>query len=684
MKHLYSRCLSLCILAFLFINKIDGQTYCGISFPSGVAPITEVQFGMNVNTSVATSTSDYEDFTNLLDTVYSGTNTMLLVKGTTGGNYSDSVMAYFDWNQNGSFNDTGEAYFIGVITNSAGINTTESVIKNIVLGNNLGNVRMRITKKRNGAAGACNNSGIGQAEDYNIYVHQGYPCSGVPYVSTAIAPSSICPNEPFALSVSNYTIANNIYFTWQKYNHLYGLWDDISGANTPTYIVSGITTTEFYRAYLSCPNAGAPEISNFDTVNTSGLTSFSNNSPVCQGDTIHIALNTCNGCTIAINGPNNFTASGSFDIPSMSTTDTGWYYYTVNLGSCSSSDSFYVSLGNCADSVWPGDVNNDLITNNLDALYLAQSFGYTGSSRVNASINYTAQACADWSSTMANNVNRKFADCDGNGIVNFADSSAIVANYGLPHLKETHRPKAKTTGNPDLYFDNTGLNFVPNHTVNIPIMLGTATNNMNNIFGLAGQIKLDNITLTQPLFLDHQNINSWFGNYNTWTFRKQVNNNQLDFTYVKTNHLNSSGYGEIGYVTIKIPTNVSGYGVLYFDHMTMIDSSGAEITAYNVLDDTIHITPLNISQLQTIEEAQIVPNPSNGMTKIIFHTNNAEKISINVTDIYGKEVWTNRLELNAGEQSILLPANSLNAGIYYITIGSIENPKEKTLKWIKL
>jgi hypothetical protein len=318
------------------------QTYCGVSFPNGLNPITEVQFGTLNNSSSASSSIAHEDFTGTSTTVYSGTEITMVVKGNTGGNFTDTVMAYFDWNQNGVFTDAGESFFVGTITNSAGVNLTEAAIKNITIGNgvDLGAVRMRVVKKRGAAGSSCNNSGYGQAEDYTLDVQQGVPCSGTPLAGTMTAPSSVCNNSPFALVLTGTTIGIGLSIQWEYYYPLAG-WLNIVGATTSTYIVPGITAPTIYRASVVCANCGI-DFSNSDSVDVPFATpTFS--SPVCAGDAINVSYNPCNTCTVSTTGPNGFSGTQNFSIPNASSANAGWYVYTTTSGSCASApDSFNI------------------------------------------------------------------------------------------------------------------------------------------------------------------------------------------------------------------------------------------------------------------------------------------------------------------------------------------------------
>lgn len=83
--------------------------------------------------------------------------------------------------------------------------------------------------------------------------------------------------------------------------------------------------------------------------------------------------------------------------------------------------------------VWPGDANYDLSVNYLDLFYVGSAFGQTGTSRSVPGNTWAAAASTDWATQSFYLMNAKHADCDGNGTVNAADTTAISLNYGLSH-----------------------------------------------------------------------------------------------------------------------------------------------------------------------------------------------------------------------------------------------------------
>lgn len=104
--------------------------------------------------------------------------------------------------------------------------------------------------------------------------------------------------------------------------------------------------------------------------------------------------------------------------------DATWEDFCLNgAGSCD---------GSAPEPVWPGDFNNDGIANNQDLLIWGVTEGFSGAIRPNASFNWSAQDCPDWSLSI-NGINSKHQDGDGDGTVNNNDLTALIQNYGNTH-----------------------------------------------------------------------------------------------------------------------------------------------------------------------------------------------------------------------------------------------------------
>ncbi len=101
--------------------------------------------------------------------------------------------------------------------------------------------------------------------------------------------------------------------------------------------------------------------------------------------------------------------------------------------------------GNC-QAVWPGDFNNDGIVNNIDAIFWGFAAGNTGPVRPNATADWLTQPASEWQQDAAD-INGKYQDADGNGLVDTADLLVLVQNYG-----RTHSPPEYTNTSSPLQF----------------------------------------------------------------------------------------------------------------------------------------------------------------------------------------------------------------------------------------
>lgn len=158
------------------------EPYCAVNFPSGVEAITRVKLSGIDNRSPADSSAPHEDFLGVPGgVVLAGEDHEIVVEGDTGGNFTTRVNAFIDWNRNGTF-DSGEGVAIGSITNSTGEDGKQAIgTITVPEGVAAGPVRMRVLKKYNSEAAACNGDGYGQAEDYTLQVQplvQSYSIGG--------------------------------------------------------------------------------------------------------------------------------------------------------------------------------------------------------------------------------------------------------------------------------------------------------------------------------------------------------------------------------------------------------------------------------------------------------------------------------------------------------------------------
>ncbi|MGE8553555.1 MAG: GEVED domain-containing protein [Chryseobacterium jejuense] len=157
--------------------------YCGpLAAKMGVYSISNIQLSNMTNASTSTTVA-HEDFTNKVATVNRGTSYPITLQGAgLGTNNRFGFTVFIDWNQNGSFTDAGEAYFVtsDFAGGAAASGSTITANKNIPVPATatLGNTRMRVkyqfnsstTSVRAELSNPCADVSEGQVEDYTITV----------------------------------------------------------------------------------------------------------------------------------------------------------------------------------------------------------------------------------------------------------------------------------------------------------------------------------------------------------------------------------------------------------------------------------------------------------------------------------------------------------------------------------
>ncbi|XZF12751.1 T9SS type A sorting domain-containing protein [Chitinophagaceae bacterium MMS25-I14] len=346
-----------------------------------------------------------------------------------------------------------------------------------------------------------------------------------------------------------------------------------------------------------------------------------------------------------------------------------------------------VRLHQCnTDSVWAGDANADFTVNMYDPLAVAVAYGQTGTARTGASTAWVAQYTPDWVGSFITGINMKHADCDGNGAVNNTDLGAITTNYGMVHYRGAHSPQQKNTSVPDLYFDLTGVALKRGTTVTIPVKLGTSALPMGNMYGLATHINVDGINLTTAPTVSYPS--GWLGNSsNTLNFTKATSSQDVEWAYARTDHQNIAGNGTIANITFAIPANAPVGQMLHFSFADsrIIDKYGNIITAYNEVNDSAAI--LSGTSVGTVvnnlTQAAIVPNPSEGNVELQLSFAQSSDVSVNITDISGKVIWSQQKSFPAGAQYLQLPVANLSAGIYLVQVHDVATLQKQVLKWVK-
>ncbi|XRE43268.1 hypothetical protein ACIVBQ_001472 [Tenacibaculum discolor] len=126
--------------------------------------IDYVSFGGMTNTTAANG--GYGDFTNKVATVTQGTTNQIIVSaGFSGSSYTEYFTVWIDYNRNGTF-ESSEQTSLGSSSTAANRSANISIPSSALLGQ----TRMRVSMKYNGASTACETFADGEVEDYTVNI----------------------------------------------------------------------------------------------------------------------------------------------------------------------------------------------------------------------------------------------------------------------------------------------------------------------------------------------------------------------------------------------------------------------------------------------------------------------------------------------------------------------------------
>ncbi|UUF15350.1 MULTISPECIES: T9SS sorting signal type C domain-containing protein [Flavobacterium] len=201
-----------------YFTATTGQINASTSTCANFSSVLQI-INVNLNTLSKTSsgTGGYEDFTADTPTkITQGKSYALTVRGNTGGDQNVYYSAFFDWNNDGDFDDAGEYSQIGTIRNSVGTTADGKAASVYITVPSIvtGDIKMRIIGRLTGYNNTpCAISGSsGQMEDYKVTVQFG--CSGTAGAPVSSA-STVCPNVPFTISLPSSTLSDGATYVWQ-------------------------------------------------------------------------------------------------------------------------------------------------------------------------------------------------------------------------------------------------------------------------------------------------------------------------------------------------------------------------------------------------------------------------------------------------------------------------------------
>lgn len=326
-------------------------------------------------------------------------------------------------------------------------------------------------------------------------------------------------------------------------------------------------------------------------------------------------------------------------------------------------------LCNCIDDcVWSGDLNGDGRVSGADLLVLGRYFGYRGTDRdVNNETIWTGDNSTDWGTKAVNGKDLKYADSNGDGILDETDKQAIVDNFGkLNSLVPTEQ----------LAYKDYQLSLIPDQdeyeigdTATIYIYLGTANKPANGLHGLSFGVNFDGI---DSFYHDVKFYNnSWLSDHSPLLqIYKQAEYGQLRTAVSRTSGKGSSGFGLIGQMSIIID-EVDGVKTgsefitseIISEDIYMEDGNGNKF----LLPDVSASLKINLREKEEQSEKtiKVYPNPSSDFININA-LNNTTMTKVNLINTFGFTIISNKLN----NKNYLLDVSQVPSGVYFVRVES--------------
>lgn len=353
--------------------------------------------------------------------------------------------------------------------------------------------------------------------------------------------------------------------------------------------------------------------------------------------------------------------------------DTTLILFAFDSAGRTGTDTLILTVAFCNDSVWPGDANNDGVCNVYDITRIGQGFGFAGLVRPNASTNWVAQASFNWMGSAV--LDYKYADCDGNGLIENPDFDVVQLNYGRTHMKG-QLPMPRSTGNPTLriYCDQDTL--FAGDTITFHIDIADSLNPVVDFYGIAFNVGYDS-----TLFVENQSFSDYSRNfigsvgpvvYGFDTTFWQTSS--LDLGFTKLNQTNVTGHGNIADVSYILIDDIAGKTGgsfitselhIFFTNVLAIKADGTVIPL-DVYGDTVIVRQDLVGINDPINSADIMiyPVPASDRLQVVLPNNvNAETIEIYNT--LGTLLETKPL---AGESTININVQDYVSGYYLLRI----------------
>ncbi len=405
----------------------------------------------------------------------------------------------------------------------------------------------------------------------------------------------------------------------------------------------------------------------------------------CVGDTTHFYYN-FTGVTAVYwdfgdpaSGINNYSTLMSpthiFALP-------GVYIGMVIYSNGINTDTIPVVTRVVDCSVWPGDANRDGYVTGEDFLAVALYYGDTGVVRNNATSSFIAQPATNWVSSfnwaymyLQDLVDKKHADCNGDGIVNAADAALIAQNFGMSHQTSNTFSSMMVTNPSDPHLSLS----LPASVSGLSTIVADLTYGDSivhtPVYGFCVYIDYNPLQIDQNAisvdftgsFLDTINIS----NLITY-FYNDVVNHRIVVVAARTDHNGMSGFGHLAAISFNAYPGYSGTLELHIGSDTKVMSNsvftgstfGNVQNFFKVNTDDAG-TQVSLSVIEQYNDKIVAIYPAPAMNYFHLDVKNVSgNYSVRILDATGRILSVKYPVTNRQ----LIDIQDLSAGFYFVQI----------------
>ncbi|MEL6592871.1 MAG: T9SS type A sorting domain-containing protein [Bacteroidota bacterium] len=316
-----------------------------------------------------------------------------------------------------------------------------------------------------------------------------------------------------------------------------------------------------------------------------------------------------------------------------------WFLYAI----CNPNTNYQIDTGRvtiyvtATDSVWPGDANSDGVANNQDLLQLGLGFGYVGSARDSVSNTWEAKFSTDYFwPNFASGLSYKHLDCNGDSLIEWADTVAINQNYGLIHLRLDGTEK---TG-PLLSLEFLEDTLVVGDTATIIVNLGTDTLPASNLHGIAFTANYDT-SLVDANSIEVHYDNSWIATAGVDLLTIDKNfpqSGKIDMGLSRIDQQNVNGFGEIARIKVIMIDDLTAKAdlaeMLSFElsNVFAISADASELD-FSTQGDSVVVFQEDTTSTTAIrtdwhQQIKVYPNPAQDRLEIELANLQAQRVQL--------------------------------------------------------